>query len=299
MSNLDSDMWDRDYPTEEEVEQQLQGTETVDNYYEEEEIEEWEDDSEELDFLDSLEDEDYEEEVDLMQNARIRLEQGRLYEMLIQHDLFGDIDANPTAVSMVQKEIKDFIMERLEILLGIRAEKEVEVHKVEAQFNDVEVEALKQVAAKLTKGASVHVPQPTVAKPSLGVKPKNSGLKKLSSKPKEKVVSPLTKKKKITKPLPKKGKGVKEKKVTPPPMPKAQGKAKTIEDIARRDIEYTEMMEGLSPEERAEVVAKKHNRPKSNKKIDPERANSVYSQRSQTNVEGQMFSELLRRAGKL
>lgn len=296
MSDLDSDLWDREYPTEEEIEQQLKGQGqqpvSANEYYQEEMVDEWEglEDDEDLDFMDELY--DGEEEVDLMQNARIRLEQGRLYEMLIQHDLFGDIDADPTAVSKVEKEIKDFIMERLEILLGIRAEKEVEIHKVEAQFNDVEVDALKQVAAKLTKGASVQA-RPAAPKPQKPL----SGIKQLSSKPKPKKVSPLSKKKKkkVGKPLPKTTaqKPQKPVKQEVPPVPK------TIEDIARRDIEYTEYMESLSPEERAEVIAKKHNRPKSPKKIDPDRANSVYSQRVQTNEVAQMYTALLQKAGKI
>lgn len=291
MSDLDSDMWDREYPTEEEIEQELKGQQTNTNDFSDwaQEGQEWEEmkDEEDFDFMDELYDD---EEVDLMQNARIRLEQGRLYEMLIQHDLFGDIDADPTAVSKVEKEIKDFIMERLEILLGIRAEKEIQIHKVEAQFNDVEVDALKQVAAKLTKGASVQV-RPTTPKPQ---KP-STGIKQLSSKPKPKQVSPLVKKKKVGKPLPKTT-AQKPQKPVKQEMPSVP---KTIEDIARRDIEYTEYMESLSPEERAEVVAKKHNRPKSPKTIDPDRANSVYSQRIQTNQTAQMYTALLQKAGKL
>jgi hypothetical protein len=101
-----------------------------------------------------------------MESARIRLEQGRLYEMLIKHDLFEGVDAIPEAVAKVQKELKEYIVERLEILLGMRAETQKQQPQqviTPPQFNDVEVQALKMVAAQVTKGASKNAPTTQVA----------------------------------------------------------------------------------------------------------------------------------------
>ncbi len=96
-------------------------------------------------------------EINVVYNARLRLEQARLYEMLINHDIFGGVDVNPEAINTVQNELKNFIVERLEILMGIRTE----VNKIESSvlpFNEVEIDFLKQLAYKGTHGASISTP---------------------------------------------------------------------------------------------------------------------------------------------
>jgi len=93
-------------------------------------------------------------------DAMIRLEQARLYDMLIKHDLFKGVKAHPRALTNVQAELKSYIVNRLEILLGIKAEKvEKETPKqvsVELPFNDIEIEFLKALSYKGTKGASAQ-----------------------------------------------------------------------------------------------------------------------------------------------
>jgi hypothetical protein len=86
--------------------------------------------------------------------ALLRLEQGKLYQMLIEHDLFADIDAHPQAIENVQNELKDFITSRLEIMLGLRTEKESVVIRNDSVFSQNEIEALKALAKKLTDGVS-------------------------------------------------------------------------------------------------------------------------------------------------
>lgn len=96
-------------------------------------------------------------EQDLVENATFRLEQGRIYEMLMKHDLFEGVQVDKRASAKVNAEIKSFVMERLEILLGIKAEKErkTEVNfKVKLPFNQMEIDAIKDMAFKLTKGKS-------------------------------------------------------------------------------------------------------------------------------------------------
>jgi hypothetical protein len=110
------------------------------------------------------------EDIELILNARLRLEQGKLYEMLLKHDLFGQVDADPKAIANVQKEIRKFIKERLEILLGLRPDPRIahnkpEPQKVEIPFNDLEVLTLKRMAAKFTNGATekAELAQPLTA----------------------------------------------------------------------------------------------------------------------------------------
>ena len=109
-------------------------------------------------------------------NARLRLEQAKLYELLINHNLFEGVDASEQAVKNVQNELKFYILKRLEILLGIREPVvRVEAAVADPQFNEVEVDFLKQLAYKGTFGRSVEeAPAPAAPKP---VTPKPMALK--------------------------------------------------------------------------------------------------------------------------
>lgn len=119
------------------------------------------------------------EEESLLGTAMIRLDQARLYEMLVKHDLFEGVQANPIALKAVQKEIKSFIMDRLEILLGLKTDKQVRAG-TQGQFNDLEVQALKDLAFAATKGATRQ--QRETPKP-VSAAPQRTGLKPLAIKP--------------------------------------------------------------------------------------------------------------------
>lgn len=120
------------------------------------------------------------EEESLLGTAMIRLDQARLYEMLVKHDLFEGVQANPIALKAVQKEIKSFIMDRLEILLGLKVDKHIKSN-TQGQFNDLEVQALKDLAFAATKGATRQ--QRETPKPVNSTQ-QYTGLKPLTAKPK-------------------------------------------------------------------------------------------------------------------
>lgn len=105
---------------------------------------------------------DAEQEIDpeLIGNARLRLAQGSLYEMLLKHDFFEGMEADPKAVANVQKEVRAFVKERLEVLVGLRTDPRVlkETLKIELPFNDLEIELLKKLCAKASNGATINVP---------------------------------------------------------------------------------------------------------------------------------------------
>jgi len=88
-----------------------------------------------------------EEESNIVYNARLRLEMARLYEMLINHNLFEGVDASEHAIETVQDEIKTYIVERLEILLGIREER-LKQNSLESDFDQDEANFLRQLAKK-------------------------------------------------------------------------------------------------------------------------------------------------------
>lgn len=97
-------------------------------------------------------DEDAENEAALS-DARLRLEMGRLYEMVMKSDLFNNLDADPQAIKNVQRQIKRFAKEQMEVMLGMRAVKE-ETTQIVSPFNELEIEVLKRLAFTATKGAS-------------------------------------------------------------------------------------------------------------------------------------------------
>ena len=113
-----------------------------------------------LEEVDLFPDGDPDEEEDysaVLNDANLRIEQGRLYQMIMNHDIFQNMDAEPRAVQNVQREIRKFARERMEIMLGMRKETTVvERLEIDFPFNALEVEVLKQLAFTATKGASRH-----------------------------------------------------------------------------------------------------------------------------------------------
>lgn len=88
----------------------------------------------------------------ILNEAIERIEQAKLYESLIKHDFFGPGSARPEIQSRVTKEIRGFILERLEILLGIKTNKVTEtntIHQTVSPFDNEEVDALKEIAGRL------------------------------------------------------------------------------------------------------------------------------------------------------
>lgn len=101
---------------------------------------------------------------EVLNNANLRLEQGRLYQMIMSSNIFGDTDADPQAIKNVQREIVKFAKERMEIMLGMRHEAPKEQTVVSSPFNELEVITLKTIAAQMSKGATKNVVAPAVPK---------------------------------------------------------------------------------------------------------------------------------------
>jgi hypothetical protein len=102
----------------------------------------------------SAEDED---DSEVLSDANLRLEQGSLYKMIMKHELFDGVDADPKAVKNVQKAIRKFAREQMEAMLGMRQETtKIERLEIEFPFNALEVDILKKLAHTATKGATEH-----------------------------------------------------------------------------------------------------------------------------------------------
>ena len=201
----------------------------------------------EQEFLEDTEEEDFSL---VLSDANLRLEQGNLYKMIMNHNLFDGMDADPRAVRNVEREIKAFVRERMEIMLGMRQEK-AEHYKAISQFNDLEVSVLKMLASTASKGKT----ESAEANQSVSREPKRQTLNTISGSTQQKLQKPVA-----PKPVPAK--------VTQKLPPKATAplqRAKTAsvdaileeEGIAREHIEegyipLTKPVHELSPEELAD-----------------------------------------------
>jgi hypothetical protein len=111
-------------------------------------------------------------ETDIMQSAMVQLEQAKLYDMFLKHNLFEGVKANTVALKKVERELKEFILERMQILLGMKSEKQANTapqsFRVELPFNEIEIDCLKDLAFKVTKGESAKAKTKSVeALPSI------------------------------------------------------------------------------------------------------------------------------------
>lgn len=216
------------------------------------------------------------QEANVIYNAKLRLEQAKLYEMLINHNIFQGVDASPEAVTVVENELKLYIVRRLEILLGIRKPVARESQKQsQSDFNSIEVGFLKQLAYKGTLGKS--------AKAEEGVD--NPQPKPLTTKPKQQTLNPIgqrkpSPRKQAASPKKSPAQQPQRKPVRNNPQPKkdqvklkpsGKGRQLTQEEameIAKRDLEETtnrkkwEEMSQKEKQERVREVNEKYKKPR-------------------------------------
>ncbi len=126
---------------------------------------------------------------DVLNDANLRLEQGRLYQMIMSHDIFGETDADPKAIRNVQREMRKFARERMETMLGMRQEEPTLQTIVSSPFNDMEVTVLKLLASKMSKGATEESQpiQPPIAQSP----PKKDGITAIAGTTRPKAPTPL------------------------------------------------------------------------------------------------------------
>lgn len=89
----------------------------------------------------------------VLNDANLRIEQGTLYKLIMNHDIFEGRGEDPRAIENVQREIRKFAKERLEIMLGMRQDRSVQ-GMVSSPFNDLEVMILRKLASTYSKGAT-------------------------------------------------------------------------------------------------------------------------------------------------
>jgi len=114
-------------------------------------------DEELIDSLGQDSDSDFENDEDdyseVLSDASLRLEQGNLYKMIMNHDLFSGMETDARAAKSVQKQIRKFAKEQMEVMLGMRQASQ-DAAFIVSPFNDLEIEVLKRLASTATKGAT-------------------------------------------------------------------------------------------------------------------------------------------------
>jgi hypothetical protein len=187
---------------------------------------------------------DSEEDPEL-QDVDLRLEIADYYRAILKHQFF-DTSSAPAA-KHVDKEIRGFVRERLEVLLGLR---DPRVPEVVAQFDEDEVKALKIIAAKVNgKPSLVTAPAPMVAKmpapptkkPVIPARPKPQ-VKKIPAPPPAPSSKPVAKKPEskpaAAKPQPQKAPV--QQKAKAPPKPKEDAAVQTYIDVNKKQVTLVE-----------------------------------------------------------
>jgi hypothetical protein len=129
------------------------------------------------------EEEQEEDFASILSDARQRMEQGRIYEVLMDHDLFSGQGFDEKAVKYVTKQIRNFAKEQMEIMLGMRSEapKAQAFTAANFPFNDAEIIALKDIAFVATKGASAREEAQTFTPQAVSA-PRRTGLNPIAVK---------------------------------------------------------------------------------------------------------------------
>jgi hypothetical protein len=101
---------------------------------------------------------------DPMGSMDSRIEQINCYRLLMQESLFiGELSE---VAETVQNEVREFILERMQVLLGMRQS------KVDAQFDENEVKALKHLAGLTLKAKGIKVSSsPVLVSPKVQTPP--------------------------------------------------------------------------------------------------------------------------------
>lgn len=177
------------------------------------------------------EDEDYSE---VLSDARLRLEQGKLYELIMNHELFNDVEADPRAAKSVQKQIRKWAKTQMEIMLGMTPDPSTQPSAfISSPFNDLEVTVLKKLASAASKGATESEEANVVTVAPVPVAKKKPTLNSIgSSKPKLVVSKPIQRK---TEPL------------------KREAKSKQPE-INQKGLLTGKTLDEMTPEEKQEKV---------------------------------------------
>ena len=192
-------------------------------------------------------DEDSDEDfTEVLTDARLRLELGRLYEMVMNHSLFDGVEVDARASKIVQKQIRKFAKEQIELTLGMRQEAvATEGSVISSPFNELEVTILKKLASAASKGATETEEANQPVEVATSQPPKKKTLNTIGSKsPTKPQPKPIAKK---AEPIKRQGKPkpqwAPELEMDYEPLDKPIGEM-TPQELAERDQQAAERQKG-------------------------------------------------------
>ena len=95
----------------------------------------------------------------VLSEAVKRIEHAKLYETLLNHELFTPGSARQEIIEAVEAEIKQFILSRLEVLLGM-APSSPAPNSMQTEFSQDEISALHHLAGHLLKRNTIQSSNP-------------------------------------------------------------------------------------------------------------------------------------------
>lgn len=98
--------------------------------------------------------------------ALVRIEMAKLYQLLLDNELFGDDAGDYDAITTVTDEIKAFVLERLETLIGMRDGSTSHSAPARLPWNQNQVQALTELADTLLARSKAPI-VPTPVKPAV------------------------------------------------------------------------------------------------------------------------------------
>lgn len=262
-----------DVMSEEEANQALEeGNSQTDQAEEEEEEEEQDAEAQQ----DDDDDDDDESDSQVLKDAGLRLEQGNLYKMLLKHDLFEGVEADPRAITNVQRELRAFIRERLEILVGLKSDPKIAPKAVQVQlpFTELEIQLLKEFLSKVT--GKTEQPRPAAMRPATVQQPAQAKIKPVLGNSNVKVSAP--------------------KKIRPKQKVQAKDEPRLqkppSEMTAQELIDYNKKVVTNRQSGKKAVAMKKMPMP------DPQQLENMYAARVQTSGKGNLIGAILTKMGK-
>ena len=166
-------------------------------------------------------------------------------------------------------------------MIGRRAKKEKsEVQQVvlQSDFNELEIQVLKRVASKMSKGMTENAPDPAPVQSQLNTVKKekpSKGLNSLGGQNKQQPKQQVKKQPKQEPVPPKKKRKLKSQRKAK----LTQSQDKLAQKSDNEEIGFMERFKGKSLEEANEIVAQRHRRPIPKVKIDQDAVNSYYTQK--------------------
>lgn len=137
--------------------------------------------------------EDFFEQPRIASEALVRIEKAKLYQLLLQNNLFGEDAGDEEAVLQVTEEIKGFVLAKLETLMGMRSETASTSVSAKLPWNQQQISALTELANRVIEKNSQSIISSPTNKPTVNTISKPVKSSPVMPKPERKPTAPAVK----------------------------------------------------------------------------------------------------------